>query len=35
MAVLGYDDTAVLSFQPVHDLREPVLDIGERHLLRH
>jgi len=33
MAVLGYDDAAVLSFQAVHDLGESVLDISQGHLL--
>ena len=33
--MLGYDDAAVLSFQAVHDLGEPVLDVGKWHLLRH
>ena len=35
MAVLGDDDPAVFSFEAVHDLGEPVLDISKRHLLRH
>jgi hypothetical protein len=33
MAVPGYDDTAVLSFETVHNLGEPVLHISQRHLL--
>ena len=33
MAVLGDHYPAVLAFQPVHDLREPVLDLRQRHLL--
>src|SRR5207253_2012451 len=35
MAVLGDHYPAVLAFQPVHDLREPVLDLCQRHLLTH
>jgi hypothetical protein len=35
MAVLGDHYPAVLAFQPVHDLREPVLDLCQRHLLIH
>jgi hypothetical protein len=34
MAVLGDYHAAVLPFQTVHDLREPVLDVREGHLLR-
>jgi hypothetical protein len=33
VAVLGDHDAAVLAFQAVHDLREPVLHIREGHLL--
>jgi hypothetical protein len=33
MTVLGYDDTAVLSFEAIHNLGEPVLHISQRHLL--
>jgi hypothetical protein len=32
-AVLSDHYPAVLAFQPVHDLREPVLDLRQRHLL--
>ncbi len=34
MPVLGNHDPAVFALQAVHNLREPVLDVGERHLLR-
>ena len=33
VAVLGDHDAAVLAFQEVHDLREPVLHVCEGHLL--
>jgi len=35
VAVPGYDDAAVLSLHPVHDLGQAVLDVCERHLLGH
>ena len=35
VTVPGDDDAAVLSLQAVNDLRQVVLNIGERHLLRH
>jgi hypothetical protein len=33
VAVLGDHDASVLALQAVYDLREPVLDVGEGHLL--
>ena len=34
MAVLGDHNATVLTLQAVHDLREPVLNVRQGHLLR-